>query len=103
MYLSNVYKLMVMGFSFGGPGSSMLQSYQSNEDQRKKRTHFNKDKAGGFDNQDKPEFNFPEATPQALREIRTKMAEQRKKLLYRAAIVGAIFLTLVIILLNFLG
>lgn len=92
-----------MGFSFGGPGSSMMDSIKNNEKQRKRRQHFDKDKTGGFGEVDKPDYNFPEATPQVLREIRNKMEQQRRKFLHRASIVGALFLTLAIVGLILLG
>ncbi|MCB0424752.1 MAG: hypothetical protein R2802_05950 [Flavobacteriaceae bacterium] len=92
-----------MAFSFGGPGSSMLQSYHSNENQRKKRKHFDKDALGSNEGQGKTEFNLPEASPQVLRDIRAKMKKQRQKFLLRTCAFGVLFLIFVVVLLNYLG
>lgn len=57
---------------FGGAAQAMINSLKNNS-RRKKRTHFDKNKASGYHIRTKSEYDFPEATPKVLEQIRLKL------------------------------
>lgn len=87
---------------FGGAVSAMITSLKNNSRQ-KKRAHFDKNSTGGYGDYQKPEYNFPEATPQVLRQVREKMENQKKVFQRKAIIVGILFIILAVSLLIYLG
>lgn len=82
---------------FGGVVAAMITSLKNN-DRRKQRTQFDKDKAGGYGNGEKVEFDFPEVTPQVLRSIRDRLQQERKQLVRKRLVVFSCLLTILIVL-----
>ncbi len=80
---------------FGGSAAAMIASIKNNNLIRKKRTHFDKDSLGGYGNGEKVEFNFPEVTPEILRNIRDRLQKERRELLLKR---GILFFVITIVL-----
>ena len=78
----------------GGEGAmmAMITSLRNNN-RRKNRTRFDKDKLGGYDDGQKIEFDFPEVTPEVLIKIRDRLQNERMVLLWKRKIIFAIILT----------
>ena len=85
----------------GGEGSmmAMITSLKNNKNLRRNRTRFDKDKLGGYGDFEKLEFNFPEATPQVLKEIRERLINERK-IIRRKTIV--VFISIVVVITAFI-
>lgn len=64
---------------FGGAAQGMILSIKNNNNLRRKHKHFDKKKISGYGKSDKPELDFPKATPQILREIRIRMQREHKQ------------------------
>lgn len=63
---------------FGGSVQAMITSLKNNDRRRKKHKPFDKNKVGGYGESSKPEYDFPEATPEILSEIRERLIKERK-------------------------
>lgn len=63
--------------SFGGSAQAMITTLKNNEKMRSKRDKFKKT-MGGYGSKAKPEYDFPEATPKVLNDIRNKLQKERK-------------------------
>ncbi len=72
---------------FGGSVQAMITSLKNNDRRRKKRKPFDKDKVGGYGESSKPEYDFPEATPEVLSEIRERLRKERKTRMIKIIIV----------------
>lgn len=83
----------------GGEGAMMAMiTSLKNNNRRKKRTQFDKDKLGGYGNLEKVEFDFPEITPDVIKNIRDRLQRERKQLLWKRGILFLIIaVTLIII------
>ena len=87
----------------GGEGAMMAAiASLKNNSRRKKRTQFNKNKAGGFGELEKVEFDFPEVTPEILLQIKTKLQKERKQLLIKRGIFLAVISIIILIILSYL-
>lgn len=84
----------------GGEGAMMAAIISlKNNSRRKNRNQFDKDKLGGYGNGEKVEFDFPEVTPEVLRNIRERLQKERRQLLWKR---GILFLIITVILLTLL-
>lgn len=77
---------------FGGSAQSMITIIKNNKNILSKRKKF-KRSPGGYTHNEKPEFDFPEATPQMLKEIRLRLKNERKQVLIKRFIVLIILVT----------
>ena len=86
---------------FGGSVAAMITSLKNN-DRRKNRTQFDKDKAGGYGDGQKVEFDFPEVTPEVLKDIRNRLTEEKKRTFQKRIIIFSIATSIIIALLIYL-
>ncbi|RYH75691.1 hypothetical protein EVU94_01655 [Flavobacteriaceae bacterium 144Ye] len=80
---------------FGGSAQSMITILKNNEKMRNRRDKFKKT-LGGYDNKRKTEYDFPEATPEVLKEIKERLIKERKQRFIKIAILFTILLSLFI-------
>ncbi len=88
-------KLEIMGGE--GAMMAMITSLKNNSS-RKKRTQFDKQNAGGYGTGEKAEFDFPEVTPEVLKNIRERLQKEHKQLQWKRAVVFTIIVVLLIML-----
>ena len=78
--------------SFGGAVASMITSLKNNRNLVRKHDRFSKD--GYFRSGDKvTTFNFPEATPEQLNEIRDRMKRENRILFLKRLLLSTVILT----------
>ena len=63
--------------SFGGSAQAMITTLKNNEKMRSKREKF-KRTFGSNSSNEKPEYDFPEATPEMLNEIRSRLKKENR-------------------------
>lgn len=63
--------------SFGGSAQAMITTLKNNEKMRSKRDKFKRILGRNCSNV-KPQYDFPEATPEILREIRNKLKKENQ-------------------------
>ena len=68
---------------FGGSVQAMITTLKNNEKMRSKRGDFKRSVHSSGYSKQKPEYNFPEATPQMLKEIRERLQKERKRRTYK--------------------
>ncbi|MCK7590201.1 hypothetical protein M0G43_06430 [Subsaxibacter sp. CAU 1640] len=87
----------------GGEGAmmAMITSLKNNS-RRKNRTQFDKGKAGGYGDGQKVEFDFPEVTPEVLKDIRNRLTEEKKRTFQKRIILFLIAASIIIALLIYL-
>ena len=84
--------------SFGGSVQAMITTLKNNEKMRSKRRKFKKS-VSNSGSKEKPEYDFPEATPKMLQDIRTKLqGEHKRRMIKVVTLTVIIFFILVFIL-----
>lgn len=84
----------------GGEGAMMAMiTSLKNNNRRKKRMPFDKQCASGYGAGEKVEFDFPEVTPEVLKNIRERLQKERRQLLWRQ---GVLFSMIVIAFILFI-
>ncbi len=75
----------------GGEGAmmAMITSLKNNS-RRNKRTQFDKQNAGGYGTREKADFDFPEVTPEVLKNIRERLQKEHKQLQWKRAVLFTI-------------
>jgi len=81
---------------FGGSAAAMNAAMKNNRNLLKKRKRL-KDNLGGYSISEKPEFDFPEATPQVLRAIQERLLLENE-ILRRRRIIAFIVIASVFII-----
>ena len=80
-------------------GESMLSTLRSNKSVRlDKSKHFRKTK-GVYGENSKTEYNFPEASPELLLEIKARMRKENKKTRTKMVVISTVLVVVVLILL----
>ena len=74
---------------FGGSAQAMITILKNNEKMRSKRAKF-KRSVSGSGTKVKPEYDFPEATPKMLQDIRTRLQRERKRMMVKVVILTVI-------------
>lgn len=83
---------------FGGAVQAMITTLKNNEKMRSKRSKF-KTSVGSYRRKQKPEYDFPEATPELLETIKEKLQkEQRRRMVIVWVLTVLIFLGLVYVI-----
>lgn len=81
--------------SFGGSVQAMITTLKNNEKMRSKRGNFKKTVHSSGYSKQKPEYDFPEATPQILNEIKERIQRERKRRTFKVvALTISLFLGL---------
>ena len=81
----------------GGEGAMMAAiTSLKNNSRRNKRLQFDKNKAGGYANGEKIEFDFPEVTPEVLRVIRNRLQKERMQLMTKRVVLFLIVVSVLI-------
>jgi len=89
---------------FGGSAAAMNAAMKNNRNLLKKRKRL-KDNLGGYSNGERPEFDFPEATPKVLSAIRERLLQEneivrRQRFIAFIAIASVLIIGFVIIMFN---
>jgi hypothetical protein len=66
-----------------GVVQTMITTLKNNEKMRSKRSNFKRTVSISGYNKQKPEYDFPEATPQILNEIKERLQKERKRRTYK--------------------
>ncbi|HLT33690.1 MAG TPA: hypothetical protein VKZ98_07875 [Aquaticitalea sp.] len=83
----------------GGEGAMMTMiTSLKNNNRRKKRAQFDIEKIGSYGDGEKVEFDFPEVTPEVLKNIRDRLQKERRQLMiFRYVLVAIATIILIII------
>jgi len=68
---------------FGGSVQAMITTLKNNEKMRSKRGDFKRTVHNSGYSKQKPEYDFPEATPQMLNEIKERLQKEGKRRTYK--------------------
>lgn len=73
----------------------MITSLKNNKRRRKNHVPFNKNKLGNHNNE-KPEYDFPEATPEVLAKIKSDIIKEQKSQLVKTIIIFIVLVALIV-------